>query len=196
MRQIKPRRKNCTKCGEPKELSAYYTNSRAKDGRTSACITCLRAEMDAYHQRCRALVFGHYGTSCACCGVTGKLALDHVNGNGDEHRELLGLRGPAFYAYLVSRDFPAECEPDAEFALQTLCTSCNRSKGPGDHCQKHCTEHEHSVQAKTLGDLAEEKARRDSRIFELRAQGLTQAQIAREVGCAQPTVGRVLRAAA
>jgi hypothetical protein len=144
----------------------------------------------------RAAVFAHYGTVCACCGTTERLTLDHVHGNGEKHRSSTGCGGGfGFHGWLLARNFPPECEPDGEFALQTLCGSCNSSKIRGDHCQKHCAEHDHSAQTKTLADLAEEKARRDTRIFELRAQGLTQAQIAREVGCAQPTVGRVLRAA-
>ncbi len=40
-----------------------------------------------------------------------------------------------------------------------------------------------------------EKAVRDSRILELRAEGPTQVQIAAKVGVTQPTVGRVLRLA-
>ena len=43
----------------------------------------------------RVAVFQHYERSCACCGSTDRLTIDHVNGDGQEHRqELFGHRPP------------------------------------------------------------------------------------------------------
>jgi 5-methylcytosine-specific restriction endonuclease McrA len=200
MRKVIPRRKRCSQCGELKRLSEFYYDHRASDRRQSECKVCHRASVNVTNDSYRAQAFEHYGTSCVCCGSTMSLQLDHVHGNGDEHRQKIGSTnsptgGVTFYAYLISRGFPADCEPGGEYELQVLCGSCNNSKGDGDHCQAHCTEHNHRRRIRTLADVAAEKAVRDSRIFKLRAQGLTQAQIAAEVGCTQPTVGRVLRAA-
>jgi hypothetical protein len=41
-------------------------------------------------QRYRNLVLAHYGRSCACCGTTARLEIDHVNGGGTEHHRALG----------------------------------------------------------------------------------------------------------
>jgi hypothetical protein len=91
----------------------------------------------AFHERCRdellAAIFGHYGSSCACCGDTGNLSIDHINGSGAEHRASLAaagatnVTGQAFYRWLVRNDFPD--------GYQTLCVPCNASKGVGVHCR-------------------------------------------------------------
>lgn len=87
--------------------------------------------------RLRAKVFGHYGTSCACCGATKRLTIDHVNGDGAAHRmELFGRRnggGEAIWRWLVKNGFPD--------GFQTLCLRCNQSKKTGERCRlDHSTE--------------------------------------------------------
>ena len=42
--------KKCTKCGEVKELTEYSTESRAKDGRRSACKVCLSSASSLYYK--------------------------------------------------------------------------------------------------------------------------------------------------
>jgi hypothetical protein len=78
-----------------------------------------------------ARVFAHYGTSCACCGSTGRLTIDHIDGDGREHREALfgssKRAGREFYLWLISEGFPG--------GHQALCTPCNTSKGRGARCQ-------------------------------------------------------------
>lgn len=88
--------------------------------------------MAAYRDKVRAKVFDHYGWSCACCGATERLTIDHVNGDGAAHRiELYGTDrgkgGVPFYAWLVRQGFPP--------GYQTLCLSCNSSKQGGDRCR-------------------------------------------------------------
>jgi hypothetical protein len=76
----------------------------------------------------RRAVFAHYGQECACCGTTVDLQIDHVNGDGREHREQLGITaGAKTYRWLVLNDFPD--------GFQTLCRWCNRSKGRGPRCR-------------------------------------------------------------
>lgn len=77
----------------------------------------------------RKAVFDHYGWSCACCGTSDDLTIDHVNGDGREHRTKGGLSrgGSPFHRWLVASGFPD--------GFQTLCRRCNRSKGPGERCQ-------------------------------------------------------------
>lgn len=80
-------------------------------------------------------ILAHYGTTCACCGTTDRLTIDHVNGDGARHREELfgdsqGGGFGQFYAWLARQGFPA--------GFQTLCHPCNSSKRSGDKCRiKH-----------------------------------------------------------
>jgi hypothetical protein len=79
----------------------------------------------------RAAVFAHYGTVCACCGTVDRLSIDHVGGDGRQHREeVAGHRsraGVLFYRWLVREGFPP--------GFQVLCRSCNSSKNNGERCR-------------------------------------------------------------
>jgi hypothetical protein len=89
--------------------------------------------LEGYRRRVahiQALVFNHYGWRCACCGTAAKLSIDHVNGGGKVHREALFGRSAVsveFYLLLIAENFPA--------GYQTLCRSCNASKGSSPHCR-------------------------------------------------------------
>lgn len=93
---------------------------------------------DRYERSVRARVFDHYGWACACCGSTSDPEIDHINGDGKEHRlEALGpgrRAGHKFYLWLIRSDFPD--------GFQTLCRPCNISKGKGERCRRW---HEHSA---------------------------------------------------
>jgi len=83
----------------------------------------------------RAAVLSHYSStmppSCACCGATHRLTIDHVNGGGAQHRQaVLGqpdIGGHHFYRWLVKAGFPP--------GYQVLCMPCNSSKGKHLHCR-------------------------------------------------------------
>jgi hypothetical protein len=100
------------------------------------CAQLAEASRD-YYARIRAQVLAHYSPadppSCACCGATDDLTIDHLDGDGEYHRWL--VLGPdtrsvvRFYAYLVREGFP----DDPPF--QVMCLPCNSSKGAGDRCQ-------------------------------------------------------------
>lgn len=84
------------------------------------------------YQRVRQQVFDHYGRSCACCGATERLSIDHIDSNGGEHRkEVRGLsQGGSsinMYRWLIRNGFPD--------GFQILCLSCNQSKGKRDRCR-------------------------------------------------------------
>lgn len=115
--------------GQVRPLIAFGHSVR--DGHQARCKDCcaeLRRVSDA---AARAAVFGHYGTSCACCAATEDLSIDHVNGDGAEHRaELFGNErsaGVVFYRWLIAERFPP--------GYQTMCRPCNRSKGDGPACR-------------------------------------------------------------
>ena len=91
-----------------------------------------RARDQRKRARARERVFAHYGEVCACCGTAENLTIDHIDGSGGEHRmELFGTEKPGrqFYIWLIRNGFPE--------GLQSLCASCNYSKGKGDRCRLH-----------------------------------------------------------
>jgi len=69
-----------------------------------------------------------YGGVCACCGESEWefLAIDHINGGGNQHRRVLGLVGPFFFKYLRDQGFPV--------GYQVLCHNCNQAKGAYGTC--------------------------------------------------------------
>lgn len=93
-------------------------------------LDVVRGRVRDRADRLRAQVFGHYGASCACCGRTDDLSIDHVDGNGHEHREEIFGRqggGAEFYHWLIKHGFPE--------GYQTLCRPCNQSKFTGERCR-------------------------------------------------------------
>jgi len=80
----------------------------------------------------REAVLEHYGRACACpgCYSAENLGIDHVNGDGRQHRaELFGGRRPGsgrFHYWLIKNNFPS--------GFQTLCSRCNTSKGTSPRC--------------------------------------------------------------
>lgn len=143
--------KRCNQCGEVKPLSEFRRVKRSSDARRTQCRACCTVSSRRYRaadpeaavranrkgkraawKRDREAVFAHYGTSCACCGDTENLTIDHVNGGGNAHRRELSGRdaagggGVLFYRWLVKQGFPA--------GYQTMCRRCNRSKSDGEHC--------------------------------------------------------------
>ena len=79
----------------------------------------------AERYRTRKRVLDFYGDSrCACCGETTEqfLAIDHIDGNGNEHRRSIGrTAGMNFYRWLVKQDFPP--------GYRVLCHNCNWAFG-------------------------------------------------------------------
>jgi hypothetical protein len=153
--------KPCQRCGRDKPLGDFYRRRDYADGHGNICKECDRARaLAAYHAKSdgpdlqrerywthpaearkrvarqheviRKAVFDHYGWSCACCGSTERPSIDHVNGDGGEHRRQLGgkTRSPLLvYRWLIKNGFPE--------GFQTLCMPCNRSKGRRDRCRLH-----------------------------------------------------------
>lgn len=76
----------------------------------------------AFYQKRKKEVLDHYGGKCACCGEDrlAFLTLDHINGNGYEHRKKIGVGprgGNPFYSWIKRNGFP--------MGYQTLCFNCN-----------------------------------------------------------------------
>lgn len=77
-------------------------------------------------------VLRHYGgdpPKCACCNESHVefLAIDHVDGGGNEHRRRIGSNGGAsFYAWLIRRGLPD--------GFRVLCHNCNMAWGLLGYC--------------------------------------------------------------
>lgn len=143
-------------CGQVRPLTDFGPGGVKghKDGRNSWCRACAAkraqryraADPEAYRAANRryrtanlearrdasrrfraantALAFDYYGRMCACCGSTERLSIDHVN--GDRAAKGRKRRGAEFYRWLITQGFPD--------GYQTMCGSCNASKGTGDRC--------------------------------------------------------------
>lgn len=107
----------------------------ASDGRLMT-IDELR-EYGAMHDkrsrwRVKLKVINHYGKVCACCGEDKVefLAIDHINGRGNQERQKLGLKaGIAFYRWLIRNNYP--------LGYRVLCHNCNCSIGYYGYCPHH-----------------------------------------------------------
>ena len=90
----------------------------------------------------REAVYDHYGRMCTCpgCYAVEDLTIDHINGDGAQHRQELsgdprGGGARVIYLWLIRENFPP--------GFQTLCRRCNISKGRGVRCRiNHSLEHD------------------------------------------------------
>ena len=79
-------------------------------------------------ERRRGLVFNYYGglfPHCECCGESHWefLTIDHINGDGAEHRKQ--IKGN-LYLWLIQNNFPD--------GFRILCMNCNWSIGMRGYC--------------------------------------------------------------
>jgi hypothetical protein len=93
-------------------------------------IDASRARGRDNARRVKVEVFARYGNQCACCGESNLvfLTIDHINGDGADHRRRdIKLRtGTSFYMWLRRNGYPKE--------FQILCYNCNCAKRTGDDC--------------------------------------------------------------
>ena len=84
-----------------------------------------------YRTELRLEVLVHYSQSppsCSCCNEKHLefLAIDHINGGGNQHLKKLGMRGSRFYSWLRRNHYPHE--------YRVLCHNCNSSYGAYGYC--------------------------------------------------------------
>jgi hypothetical protein len=145
----------CVSCGRPNDMPngvtcstcrAKYTARYNARGAAGLCAACEQAaqpgrkfcapcqERDSARQRDRGRrvrqeALEHYGNNCACCGETRTefLAIDHIEGGGNEHRRKLNTKGgTSFYHKLRKLGWPG--------GLRVLCHNCNASLGHYGYC--------------------------------------------------------------
>jgi hypothetical protein len=139
-------RKRCTACGEWKPLDVdHFYRRKTKSGYSetsweSWCRSCRLARRTAwgiqnqqwiaeYGRSSRAeqrmKVLRHYGgesPACACCGESelAFLAVDHIDGGGNQHAKEIGGAGSNLIRWLIDHDYPD--------GFQILCHNCNVAK--------------------------------------------------------------------
>ena len=87
-----------------------------------------RAYSVGYRSMLRRQALDAYGHKCACCGSerARHLAIDHIEGGGNKHREELGGGGLVMFRWLRDNDYPE--------GFQTLCHNCNFEKHAYGEC--------------------------------------------------------------
>lgn len=106
------RKKGLCRCGKPGCLES-----------PARCIECRERDRTTYRD-IRKKVIDHYGGKCLCCGISELkfLALDHTEGNGNQHRlEVTGTKRGNIYRWILKNNFPP--------SFQILCHNCNMAKG-------------------------------------------------------------------
>lgn len=88
----------------------------------------ILAQKKAADRALKAEVVAAYGGRCACCGESHIefMTIDHVNGDGAEHRARCG-KGRKVYADIKSQGFP-------KGKYQCLCLNCNIALGFYGYC--------------------------------------------------------------
>ena len=86
----------------------------------------VKAAGARYRKRLKEQIIKHYSDEacqCARCGMSDidVLCIDHINGNGNEHRRSIGrTSGYGFYQWLNKEGLPD--------GFQVLCYNCNMKK--------------------------------------------------------------------
>ncbi len=161
--------KICTKCKQPKPISAFYKKERGYYGVAAECKECnikrtarryaakrdeLRPKENAYNRdknrRIKDAAFAAYGGYvCACCGETEKefLTLDHLNNDGNEHRKQVAGRtsgaGVWTYRWAMNNGYPP--------IFQVLCMNCNWGKRKTGVCPHKLTCNDYSKEVGPSG---------------------------------------------
>ena len=148
MRTVAARRQDvpsrpCTKCKQVKPLGEFYRDPGGAGlyGHRSVCKACWNPsrigksaspeDTRRYRATLKQACVDAYGGRCACCGEARLifLSIDHVHGDGAEHRKsIYGRNGGGTYQWFKSHGYPQDGR------YQVLCHNCNRAKGTGTAC--------------------------------------------------------------
>lgn len=109
--------------------TAYYYRNREKilikkNADYEKNAPQIKEQAREYRIRARRLAMNAYGGAiCRCCGedTLEFLAVDHINGGGNQHRKKNNAIGTMFYVWLRKNKYPS--------GFQVLCHSCNQAKG-------------------------------------------------------------------
>ncbi len=121
---------NLTRC-----FKCYQTSKQWE----KATIDARHGKGKVYRRSIRERVIAAYGGKCACCGEAAYefLALDHVNGDGKQHRAEVGVTS-AIYRDVVKQGYPP--------AFRILCHNCNSARGYYGYCPHEKTSYAKKTQ--------------------------------------------------
>ena len=104
----------CRVCGSARTVRRRHQTGWVE----TECRFCENIRRKQWLLTVRQEVLSHYGGACQCCGEkeTDFLCIDHLNGDGHQHRERVGN----IYPWLRSQGFPNK--------YQILCQNCNAAK--------------------------------------------------------------------
>lgn len=127
----KPARLTCTQCETEKPLEEFYKRKKHPDRlHMQVCKSCFSERARRKIAKQLDLIYSHYGRRCACphCTETNEyfLTIDHINGDGAEHRRQLGGSGHKLYKWIIDNDYPN--------TIQLLCWNCNCGKNKYGVC--------------------------------------------------------------
>lgn len=109
----------CISCGKPHVGPPWSCDSCRRD---YSFNTKLR------RQAARDAVLAHYGAVCKCCGedIPEFLSMDHINGDGGQHRRSDKFLAMNVWRWLVIHNFPDN--------FRVLCFNCNHATSGGRVC--------------------------------------------------------------
>lgn len=140
--------KLCKTCCKRRKIRNFFRSNYSRDGFQHECKLCCHHRYRAHKLKCQQLgvltfsqrtsrrlkleVLSAYGNGkppeCDCCGEKQIefLSIDHVNGNGNEHRRKIRTQGTGFYMWLKRNKFPS--------GFRVLCHNCNQAIGFMGYC--------------------------------------------------------------
>lgn len=138
----------CPDCDKefPTTMEFFYKSSKYKYGLEALCKGCSEIRRHNRHAKIKVDVLTHYGDgkfACIACEKTDFdiLTIDHINGNGNQHRRESHLGGITFYRWLIKQGFPED--------YQTLCYNCQMKK-----CRLHLRSHDAKLADKQMKEWA------------------------------------------
>ncbi len=121
----------------PEGFQVLCSNCNIKKVKVAAAVrgTTGTTSQKKYYRKSLSLrknVFAQYMVGgkiqCACCGESDidVLCMDHINGDGSEHRKTIGGKASGMYYWIKRNGYPD--------SFRILCHNCNQSLGSRGYC--------------------------------------------------------------
>ena len=116
--------KECTRCHSILPMDDFGNDDQNWTGYVNWCRDCSADRLKEWQYKIRLEIITHYGGQCVCCGESefAFLAIDHINGGGNQWRKTLTRS----YMTIIRDTWPDD--------LQILCHNCNYAKGQYGQC--------------------------------------------------------------